>query len=373
MQKRRSVTLILVLTLAACASPPVALLPTATSAPMERSLPAPTPTLAPTSVPEPAPTPIPATTPTPAVPAAMRALRALAATLPLPPYEELVHLFDYDQRASLDIQEGFTNTAAGVTVQDLSYASPKGGRVPSSLVVPDGPGPFAGLILQHGLGPGDARQQMLGFATGLARTGAVVLLIDAPFNRPGRPLHTTILTFREQDREEHIQLIVDLRRGVDLLTARADVDPSRIAYSGISYGGTIGGLLAGVERRIRAYNLAVGDGGLVTHFTNTGRGAWPFRSLSREQQERWVRTMWPLESLHYVGHAAPAALFFQAALHDEWVAVEDARDYQEAGSEPKRVTWYDTGHELNEQAVYDLLAWLHDQIGIDAKKFNVER
>jgi len=46
-----------------------------------------------------------------------------------------------------------------VTLIDLTYASPMGGRVPATLVVPDGAGPFAGMLYQHGTP--STRQQMI--------------------------------------------------------------------------------------------------------------------------------------------------------------------------------------------------------------------
>ena len=50
-------------------------------------------------------------------------------------------------------------------------------------LVPGGSsGPFAGILLMHGL-PGDRSNNAL-FARGLTATGAVVLMIDAPFARP---------------------------------------------------------------------------------------------------------------------------------------------------------------------------------------------
>ncbi len=185
--------------------------------------------------------------------------------IPPLPYEKAVHLFDYDAQAPLDLQERSVEERNGVTVHDISYASPKGDQVTSYLVVPEGAGPFAGVILQHGL-PGN-RDVLLPHALDLAKTGVVALLIDAPFARPENVQRALGLTFTEQDRDEQIQLIVDLRRGVDLLTARKDVDAKRLAYIGHSYGAAMGGLLAGVEKRIKAYVLAVGDGGLVEHFT----------------------------------------------------------------------------------------------------------
>ncbi len=38
--------------------------------------------------------------------------------------------------------------------------------------------------------------------------------------------------------------------------------------------------------------------------------------------------------------------------------------YQAAGSEPKRVRWYDAGHGLNAEAFRDRAEWLRAQIGI---------
>ena len=59
-------------------------------------------------------------------------------------------LFAYDRSASLDVVVASSREERGCTVYDISYASPKGGRVPGYLVVPEGKGPFAGILLQHG-------------------------------------------------------------------------------------------------------------------------------------------------------------------------------------------------------------------------------
>jgi dienelactone hydrolase len=56
--------------------------------------------------------------------------------------------------------------------------------VPALVVVPKGKGPFPGVVVQHGLP--DTKEGMLPAGIDLARTGAVAVLIDAPFNRPGK-------------------------------------------------------------------------------------------------------------------------------------------------------------------------------------------
>jgi cephalosporin-C deacetylase-like acetyl esterase len=199
----------------------------------------------------------------------------------------------------------------------------------------------------------------------LAKLGAVSLAINAPFSR-GKRLDNRreMIYFDPRDRNDQIQLIVDLRRGVDLLLSRPDVDKDRLAYAGRSYGGAQGGLLAGVETRIRAYALVVGDGGLVSHFTRPNDENSPLRHMPQTQARRWLELMEPIEPIHWVGRAAPAHLLFQNGRQDTLVPPSQARAYQEAGSEPKTVLWYDAGHQLNDEATRDRHLWLAERIGI---------
>lgn len=267
--------------------------------------------------------------------------------------------FAYDARAPLDLRETGATRSGGVTVHDVSFASPKGGRVPAFLVVPGGRGPFAGLIFQHGL-PG-TRADMLAQARSFSRLGAVVIAIDAPFDRRGGPE----IRFDPRDRADQIQLIVDLRRAVDLLGSRRDVDPRRIAYLGISYGGAMGGLLAGVEHRIAAFVLVVGDGGLLQHFTAHEDAGGTLPPMSARRRRAWIAAMRPIEPLRYVAyHTAP--ILFQSGRYDDVVPAADARRFQRAAPPPKTVKWYPGGHFLPRPAACDAARWLHARIRIRA-------
>ena len=291
-------------------------------------------------------------------------------TSSLPSYEETAQLFDYDSQLPVSITESSVSQEDGYTLHDIHYPSPKGGNVTAYLLVPDGTGPFAGIILMHG--SSGSRESLLPLAKDLVPTGAIVLTIDGPAARSenaGRGW----LTFTPQDRDEQIQLIIDLRRGVDLLAEHPSVDASRLGYIGYSYGAAMGGLLAGVEHRIKAYGLMVGDGGLVSHFMEAGKPVGGFETIPAATRERWLTAMEPIDSIHFIGHATPSALFFQNAQHDTLVSEADALAYQAAGSEPKKVEWYDSGHGLPEQAFFDMANWLEEQIGIEADQFTSSR
>jgi len=277
-------------------------------------------------------------------------------------YARGVSLFDYERSAPLLIEEVGRWTEEGVTFIDLTYESPKGGRVPATLAVPPGPGPFAGLVLQHGMP--SSRQSKYTLAGAYGRLGAVSIMIDAPFARPVNGERAPVL-FTEQDRVDQIQLIVDLQRAVDLLIAREDVDAERLAFIGVSYGGAMGGLLAGVETRLQAYVFVVGGGGLVERHLLIPEGfRTPFDELTEEEQREWIELMWPIEPHHYVSHAAPAALLYQNGEDDLMVIRESAERYQGAGSEPKQIHWYASGHSLPFSHLHDQAVWLHDRIGI---------
>src|SRR4030095_3490819 len=62
-------------------------------------------------------------------------------------------------------------------------------------------------------------------------------------------------------RERSVNWITDVRRGLDYLETRNEIDPSRIAFYGPSAGSRIGLILGAVEPRYRSICL-VGAGGI---------------------------------------------------------------------------------------------------------------
>lgn len=266
--------------------------------------------------------------------------------------------FAYDARASLQLRDTQVAVLDGVQMHRISFASPLGGRVSGFLFRPDATPPrggWPGVVAQHGL-PSDARS-MRPVGGNIASHGAVVIAIDAPFaRRGGAPLWLT-----ERDSVEQVQLMVDLRRAFDILAARNDVDSARLAYVGVSYGGAMGALLAGIEHRPKTYVLIVGDGGLVAHFVDIN-GPSAVKSLPQEQRDRWLRAMRPIEPLRFV-HCARARLLFHSATHDRLVQAQQARRLHDAAPQPKVIRWYDADHNIGIASFMDELQWLHETIG----------
>ena len=271
------------------------------------------------------------------------------------------NLFAYDVDAPLNLQKTVESTSNGVEVSAISFSSPGGGTVAGLLFDPVTRSSLRpGIVLMHGM-PGNARQTA-GQAQLLANLGAAVITIDAPFaRRSGPPVR-----FIDADRTEQIQLMKDLQRAVDVLRAMPDVDSERMAYLGVSYGGAMGALFAGIERRLAAAVLVVGDGGLVSHFTGPEDVNF-MASLPCATRVDWFRAMVPIEPIRFLPHASPTALLLQSGRLDNLVPEADAQAVHAAAPASRTIRWYDAGHGLNQQALFDRLDWLHEQIGIDAR------
>ncbi|MET0556376.1 MAG: hypothetical protein ABW221_25285, partial [Vicinamibacteria bacterium] len=136
---------------------------------------------------------------------------------------------------------------------------------------------------------------------------------------------------------------------------------------GVSYGGAMGALFAGIERRLETAVLVVGDGGLVSHFTGP-EDAGVMAGLSCETRASWLRDMAPIEPIRFIAHASPTTLLLQSGRSDALVPVADAQALHTAAPQPRTVLWYEAGHGLDQQAAFDRLDWLHEEIGLDARQ-----
>ncbi len=272
------------------------------------------------------------------------------------------HLFDYDRDSPLDFRAASEESVDGVTVQDVSYLSARKGRVPGYLVKPAGEGPFAGILYMH-WGQGD-RTEFLSEAVLLAKRGAVSLMIDAPYHRPDIPSYSFVAD-PEAEREGYLQLVADLRRGFDLLAARKDIDSKRIGYVGHSLGATWGGALAGIDSRLAGYVLMGGLPRLTDVLGDDSYAKLLQQAFTREQLERYVEVISPINPELFVGRAAPSSILFQFARRDRFISDASARDYVKAAGASHEVRWYFTSHEFNDpDSPRDRMEFLTKKLGL---------
>ena len=240
-------------------------------------------------------------------------------------------------------------TEHGAEVEDVTYSAP-GGNVRAYLVRPDGKA-RATVLWLHWFGeePNTNRTEFLADAAALAKDGVLSLLPQGNF-----PWGGGLSGDVDEDRQSAIDQVVDLRTGLDVLQEEAGDLP--IGFVGHDYGAMFGSLLV-ADGLPDAYVLMAPDATFANWFVKYLLGG---RGSASEYQAAFA----PLDPVNYVGEAGAAPVFFQFAKSDLYVPgyiadrfMETAPDAEERGD--------DGGHELDDKARADRLAWLREKLGLD--------
>ncbi|MGH9635817.1 MAG: alpha/beta hydrolase family protein [Candidatus Angelobacter sp.] len=312
-------------------------------------------------------------TPTPySSPAAQPAQAEANAEPPKPSYPDLLPRFDYDSHAGLEMRETDVQKRDKVRLIELNYAGASGDRVPAYLLIPPGGGPFPAIIWGHWLKKGSPlanKDEFLEEAVILARSGVVSLLIDAPQARnewveakgDAGPLEAA-----KQQSEASVHQVTDLRRGIDLLYGRPDVDRKRIAYVGHSWDAHVGAILAGVETRIIAYVLmASGYADEEEAFASKDpQRMAQIKQVGADNVHEYFREYAWDDPVYFLGHTDRESIFLQFASGDG-ISKEVAQKYLDRfSSKDKKMEFYDAPHALNAAARLDRDRWLQKHLGI---------
>lgn len=234
-------------------------------------------------------------------------------------------------------------------------------RVPCILTLPlKAKAPFPAVLLLAGSG-GHKDTDYVRLTSDMLNTmGFATLSIDAQYhgersrtNRSG-DIH---LIHHVTERDAWIQTVRDLRRAVDYLISRKDVDRTRIGFVGFSQGGMIGGTFIGVEPRIRAAVLAIPGGGFAD---------WAVRAkmVQPNDMERLRLGAALTDPVHFIGRFAPRPLLVLSARKDELIPAYATEALWSAAAEPKEIKWYNSGHVLPPTALLvDARAFLKRHLG----------
>ena len=284
------------------------------------------------------------------------------ASLSLAQDAELIRHFDYDRPAPLGLKQIGVQHREHANVYDITYESPKGGVVPAYLVVPKGRGPFAAVIWGHWYWNNSSmrnRREFLDEAVVLAQAGVLSLLTDGPIARSGHVV--TADPIDERIALDFLQQVIDMRRGVDVLLARRDVDPKRIAFVGHSYNAGVGALLSGLDRRFKAFVLMAGS--MSDEISQNTPEFQEFRQkVGPAKLDAFVAKYYFLDQGKFVSHAAPAVVLLQFSNQEASMTPEVERRHAAVVSEPKEVRFYDAPHALNAEARRDRIQFLTEQL-----------
>ncbi len=254
----------------------------------------------------------------------------------------------------------------------LDYDSAHDQRVAAIVAVPKkGKGPFPAVLLMHGSGGDKDVNYIHGISEALVRRGFITLSIDAQYRgdrmRLGRVNDIKPDSFTWRD--AWVQTVIDLRRAVDYLETRPDVDKSRIGYLGVSMGGILGGILGGVEERVACFALVVPGGGFVELAKNIDKfpvlkAHWPV-TMTPAVLKRVEEIANVADPIYFVGRILPRPLLIVVAKHDELIPPEASAAFVAAAhaDEATQVHRVESGHVPPTQTVFDVRDFLVAHLG----------
>jgi dienelactone hydrolase len=230
-------------------------------------------------------------------------------------------------------------------VEDIRYeaGADVSGDVEAYLVRPaevavGGSDRSAGVLFWHWLetrSPDGNRTQFLEEAQALAPRGAVSLLPQGRFPWTIDPSGSTA------DLAEIAHEVARLRAGLDLLAARPDVDPERLAVVGHDFGGMLAIVAAAEDPRIRS---------LVVVAATPRWSDWflPFWPIAEDRID-YLRATGPVDPIERIGAVAPRPILLQFGERDWFIAPMAAWGLRRAvGSDDSvELKMYDAEHDMH--------------------------
>ncbi len=281
--------------------------------------------------------------------------------------EECLSLYDYDDSTPPQFSQQLISEDEDLLEYRLGIHSANDEIVPTLLSIPKRKGgPFPVIILLHGYG-GD-KDDLMEAARPLAKRGYAAAAIDAQYHgerrQEGRNMYSTDAN---ETVSAFVQSVVDVRRLIDHLEVRDDVDGSRIGLVGGSMGGLLGAIATGIEERIDVPVLIVAGGNMRimvgesqlsrveeirAEFERTGRRV--------EEEAEKLRCIDPINFVHLI---SPRPLLMINGLHDDIVPVASNRALYAQAREPKKIVWYDTGHDVpSDEAARKAFFWFEKHL-----------
>jgi len=145
----------------------------------------------------------------------------------------LTQMQDYDRALPFIFRRIGKHSEDGIESQLLVTSSPFGYWRMAELIQPEGAGPRAAILYLHWYepeAPDSNRSQFVAEAREMAKRGAACLLIETMWSDPDFFLKRT----QQDDPQNSIRQVVDIRRAMDFLLAQPNIDPGRSPVWGMT-------------------------------------------------------------------------------------------------------------------------------------------
>jgi pimeloyl-ACP methyl ester carboxylesterase len=273
-----------------------------------------------------------------------------------------------DSNRPLDVRVSEVRTVGTVEAERLDFAGADGQRVPALFARPLS-GHEAGCLIYEG-GFGSRKEDVVPLWQPAAKLGLSTFSLDMRLHgeRAERPKQLVEATGDPAAIEGVLTgTVVDLRRAIDYLTSLPECR-RRIAYAGQSFGGIIGSILAGRDRRVGA--------AVIMSVPPTVRDMIHIVGVLipdvKRDPERLERRLSQYDPVRWIPRIAPRPVMLLNGEKDAIVPIQEGRQTQASAREPAVKVIYAGGHDpaappagrKNRASVLRFLrAWLRGDAG----------
>jgi uncharacterized protein len=246
--------------------------------------------------------------------------------------------YDYDASVPLSAQTRLVSDTGGYLQYHLTYRSAHEKKVTAFLYLPDSTTfarPWPVILFLHGINNSKKTKYVRITSQKFVRQGWAVLSMDGEY-RGERRVHGRKLTGRSHIismREAVVQSVKDLRRGLDYLIGRGDIDGQRVGFMGVSLGGITGTMFCALDKRVDVVVLALSAGLL--------KSVAGLRAISGHADPTYDI----IEPTTFIGDISPRPVLMINAQDDEVFPRFMVDALYESAGEPKRRCMLPGGHE----------------------------
>lgn len=267
-------------------------------------------------------------------------------------YDSYRRMYDYDPTPLEVTMESRDTTPEDWVVEKVSYAAAYGGeRVPAFLFLPKrhrGPYQtvlyFPGSNALHARSSADLGERNVRTIDFIVRSGRAVLhpIYKSTYER-GDGLTSDYANETNYYRDHVLMWGKDVRRSLDYLATRNDIDTAKVAYYGVSWGAYLSGIMLAIEPRFKAGVLYVA--GL---------------EVQRGKPE--------VEPINFLPRVRIPVLMLNGK-YDHFFPIESSQKpmFRLLGTpaEHKRYVVYEGGHNVpREKLIAETLSWLDKYLGV---------
>lgn len=262
-------------------------------------------------------------------------------------YRQQPHKFSFET--------DFERTSGPVKIYKVRFPSPVKSEVEVNNTVhaqyfqPQGEGPFPGVVVLHILGGDFALSQMI--SNGLARRGVAALFVKMPYygeRRPQGSRRRMISPNLDETLAGMTQAVLDIRRAATWLEHREEVDANELGVMGISLGGIMSGLCAGVEPRFQKVAMYLAGGNLHAAMWDSGiseiqryQAEW---KAAGETRESFIKKMADVDPITFAPRLKDRDVLMVNASKDEVIPRACTVALWERIGTKREIIWLEAGH-----------------------------